>query len=1488
MAVNKNEITRQEQLNKLLKDYEKTLKTIKDLKRNLFDGDKLQSSMITEQVKKSKDLKKQIDEINKAIDNQVQDYEDMDDTLISIGNTMKKNQKLAQITADNFGKVKDVSLSIATLLKEGGVKNTKTQKQVIAINDAYKNMHISIAKANKEYALGRISNEDRVALIKREADGFQDVASMIDMSKVSSEELRGVISGMTKEGEMFSKSMKGAKVQSEGLDKVMDSFSGIPAMGELNTLLKTNIKDTLAFKAATFALGAALAKVAYDYFGAPIEVAMQNEFDIRKNRIQTAMDVKKLEIEAQFIPRKIENERQRNQIDTANDINRIQIDGAFAVQKAMVQFNSQLKQGAAQFEAASKTALFGKGIGSIGYGAAQMHLAGVGAEQVASAMTAAASATGKMPSSAVAADMAIMATRTGQSVDNIAEINEYFQRTDKVSAKTAMNLQEGLRAMADQAHIGLGKLMEEIAQNSKDALSYQIKSGPALAKQVAYAQTLGVSFGDIAKAGKNMVLNYKDSIKAEMQLSTLLGKQVDLSEVRAKFASGDTEGGLKALKSQGLDPKDMDMFQQEALQQALGGLDLSSISKVAQNTGAAVGGLQAGSAKGGNQQFLGTKQAAEQTLAAKSAQISAATAEIDAKLSSQITDAYLNSPGYKTYLMAQNDMAKKEAELADTIQAAVLASKEYQKLQAEMVQEQMKFDIGKTLREGLVAAAGGFFTTALGKLIPGGGSGGDVAAAGTAAANGSSISDAVASTTEAATEEATTQSGGFFTRIGEKMDGVIASIAGVFTKIKDGILGTWEKVTGWFTGIGTKISELWGTVTGFFSGIGTKIKDGFLGFVDTVKTKIMDGWNKITGFFSGLIDTIKNFFKAKFSRKGIKSAATSITSDASGGGEEGSEGEGGAGVASQAKAFSKVDFKGAGKGIGSFLQNVGKGAGTFIESIMTGIANGLKAFADPMVVLGAAGLAASIVAVGAGLAGAAWIMGKALPTLAEGFMAFNKVDGKNLASVGLGIGALGVGLTAMGVGAVIGGIGNLIGKLFGGGIEETVEKVEKFSQANINADKVKENSDAIVNYSKAMAASGLGSAAAGLGNLVGGIANGIAKFFGAKPPLEQMREFAKLDFGDTTKLKSNAEAFTTFGNAMASYKGSSGSLGGVLADGVAKFFELEPPVEQMKKFATADFGDISKLKVNAEAFTTFGNAMASYKGSSGGVMEVLAQGISKFFGVEPPFALFERFAKMEGIDVAKTKSNAEAFTAFGNAMASYTGTGTGVWSSLGKGIMDFFGAGDGDLIGKFRQFAALDAGGVTAISTAIGSFNTNLANFKMETAEAAGKGMKSVATATTDYLTSNRTEAITAFAGSIAYINSQLMGLSGMASLMETTSLAFLNLASALDALASVNTKAINDIPWIKMAAFSGVGGRITLAQSATGNFNLTQDTAKNIAHMDRQITQLVQVNKNLQALLAVMTDNEQAATVLQIDGRQVTNMIKRRADNAKAMTAGK
>ena len=711
---------------KLVRDIKKTNEEIAKLQSNLIEGDRVQLEIIAEQNKKLRDLQTIYKDNVKVINKATLEFEDMDDTLISIGNTMKTNNKLVELQSDNFTKVKLVATSIADELAKGGASNEKTQKQIIAAQNAYKNMHISIADANKEYSLGRISNEERIELIKRQSEAFEDMVSVIDMTKVSSEELSEQIKNMTDEAEHFSNSMKTAQVQSEKLDNIFESFEGIPALSQVNTLLKTNIKDTVAFKAAVFALGAALGKAAFDYFGAPMKAAMQQHKEIEQLGIDGEADRAKMTMNRGFIDRdaakgysKIQEESDNNRIDTAHNVAQAMNEAAFAGQKAANSFSASMQSGAAQFQRAAKTALFGKSIGSIGYGAAQMQLAGIGADKIASAMEAAGAATGKMPTAKAAADMAVMAERTGQSVDDISTINEAFQRMDGMSAEVAMNMQEGMRNMADQAGIGLGNLMKEVAQASKEALGYQIKSGPALAKAVAYTQSMGLNFGDVAKAGKNMVLNYKDSIKAEMQLSSMLGEQVDLAEVRAKFAAGDTEGALSSLKSQGLDPADMDMFQQQALQDALGGMDLNSLSKVANNTGKDAS-LSKGNAKAGNQEFLTKTQSAEATLNAQEASISAQQAIVDAKLSGQIADSFINSPGHKDYLKAQADQAIKSQQLNEEMEKLFKNSDAYNKQLTKTMQLNFVDTIKEGLMSGLAMVSGGVITSFLASKIGGG------------------------------------------------------------------------------------------------------------------------------------------------------------------------------------------------------------------------------------------------------------------------------------------------------------------------------------------------------------------------------------------------------------------------------------------------------------------------------------------------------------------------------------------------------------------------------------------------------------------------------------------------------------------------------------------------------------------------------------------------------------------------------------------------
>lgn len=669
-----------------------------------------------EAFKKWEKFTDKIEESNKNIKRTVESFDDMNDTIVSIGNQIGKNNKLYGVFSTKIDSAKTELQSISNILQNAQDLTEGQIDTVIQASRAYQGMNSSIANASKELLRGKMTQSEFNDLVKKSYENFDDLISKIDDSTESGAQLVKILQAAKNEMNEFKAAADKSADRLESLNQTLDSFgsSGIPLTGQMSDVMKKMAnKDIPGVKAGLVALGAAAGALAANYFGAPMQVAIETYYDKQQNVIDGAKELAKISNERGFIPQKIGLELSQSQIDNQNELNRLGVERDFAAQRAANQFSATMKSNTAEFQAASKTALFGNSIGGVGYAAGQLQLAGVSADQIASSMTAAADATGRMPTGKIGSDMAVMQARTGQSAENIASINEAYMRTDKLTESSALNMQEGLRAMAKQANVNLGGVMTEMATASKDMLGYQIKSASALSKQVIFAKSMGVSFNDIAKAGQGMVLNYKDSIKSEMQLSAMLGKNVDLSEVRAKFASGDTSGAINALKAQGLDPSNMDMFQQQMLQQATG-MDLTTLSKINANTGTQVG-VSSGNVKAGNQSFLSRTQSAQQTLASQQAIISADQAIIDAKLSQQITEAYLTSPGYTKYQNSLLDQQANQAKLNTLIQEALLNSPQMQALKAQEKQLGTQRSIGEnvlTLGGGL---AGGLLTN---KLLP--------------------------------------------------------------------------------------------------------------------------------------------------------------------------------------------------------------------------------------------------------------------------------------------------------------------------------------------------------------------------------------------------------------------------------------------------------------------------------------------------------------------------------------------------------------------------------------------------------------------------------------------------------------------------------------------------------------------------------------------------------------------------------------------------
>jgi hypothetical protein len=162
----------------------------------------------------------------------------------------------------------------------------------------------------------------------------------------------------------------------------------------------------------------------------------------------------------------------------------------------------------------------------------------------------------------------------------------------------------------------------------------------------------------------------------------------------------------------------------------------------------------------------------------------------------------------------------------------------------------------------------------------------------------------------------------------------------------------------------------------------------------------------------------------------------------------------------------------------------------------------------------------------------------------------------------------------------------------------------------------------------------------------------------------------------------------------------------------------------------------------------------------------------------------------------------------------------------------------------------------------------------------------------------NQSSILTAFSTSLTGVNTAFAGgitqnmmiLSTLSTGLDATTLSIMKMTEAFKELAGVNLSSISGIPWNNMTNFGKTpGGSIILAKNANNNFTIEKNTAKNLEHMDGQVTQLVQVNKNLQALLdAFLTNNGQSGEIrLQIDGKTVSRVIERRADNNTGILPG-
>ena len=402
----------------------------------------------------------------------------------------------------------------------------------------------------------------------------------------------------------------------------------------------------------------------------------------------------------------------------------------------------------------------------------------------------------------------------------------------------------------------------------------------------------------------------------------------------------------------------------------------------------------------------------------------------------------------------------------------------------------------------------------------------------------------------------------------------------------------------------------------------------------------------------------------------------------------------------------------AGAGLGKGIGNIGKGIGAGLGGVLKGLAKGIAAFANPAVLLGGVNLGLVILGVGAAVAGATWMVGKALPTMAEGMKSFEELDGAGLIAAGKGMAAIGAGLLVFGAGSALGGAGNVISNIFGAlPGKGPLEKLKEFSDAKLDTTQIENNAKAMMAYSKAMAGFDGGPAP----SILGAFATGIVSFLGGETdPMAPIKRFGEMTL-NTANIIANAGAVAAYAFAMKDFPTSPApSVLGAFKSGIVSLLGGETdPMAPIKAFGEMKLNS-AQIVSNAFAVSAYAMAIKDFpKSPAADVLGAFKGGISALLGGDKdPMAPIKRFGEMK-LDEQSIIDNASAVSAYADAVKDFPASPSADVFGAFKGAVAGLLGGDKDPMAPIRAFGEMtfNTAGIIANASALSAYADAVKDF---------------------------------------------------------------------------------------------------------------------------------------------------------------------------------
>ena len=182
------------------------------------------------------------------------------------------------------------------------------------------------------------------------------------------------------------------------------------------------------------------------------------------------------------------------------------------------------------------------------------------------------------------ASTSLISTNMGISGTEAASLAGSFSRLNGNSEGVALDMVKTTQQFAKQNGIIPSQLMADLADSTEAFALFGKDGGENILRAAGYAKKLGVNMSSVTGLADNL-LDFESSITKELELSALMGKNINLDRARALAYAGDLEGmtkeTLKALGGQAAFNK-MDYFQKKASADLLG-VSVDELSKMVAN-----------------------------------------------------------------------------------------------------------------------------------------------------------------------------------------------------------------------------------------------------------------------------------------------------------------------------------------------------------------------------------------------------------------------------------------------------------------------------------------------------------------------------------------------------------------------------------------------------------------------------------------------------------------------------------------------------------------------------------------------------------------------------------------------------------------------------------------------------------------------------------------------------------------------------------------